>query len=129
VADFMGLVNLLTGRVTRAAGDESLVAIGGGDFRIRAPLPAGIAEGQAVQVAIRPENIHLTPWSDGASGLGAKILEVTFLGNVTDCHVTLDDGARMRIQGPAGLAFDVGQRVQVRFEGRHCTIFEEASPR
>ncbi|MGH7265654.1 MAG: ABC transporter ATP-binding protein [Candidatus Rokuibacteriota bacterium] len=129
VADFMGLVNLLTGRVTRAAGDESLVAIGGGDFRIRASLPGGIAEGQAVQVAIRPENIHLTPSSDGASGLGAKVLEVTFLGNVTDCHVALDDGARMRIQGPAGLAFDVGQRVQVRFEGRHCTIFEEASPR
>ena len=55
----------------------------------------------------------------------AKVVEVTFLGNLTDCHVTLDDGTRVRVQADPGAIFDVGQRVLVRFDARACTAFYE----
>ena len=131
VADFMGLVNLVPGRVARAAGDASLVTVGG-NHALRVTLPAGAREGQAVQVAIRPESIQLASPADGsASGadvVPAKVVDVTFLGNLTDCHVTLEDGTRVRVQADAGASLEVGQHVHVRFDSQLCTIFEEALP-
>ena len=124
VADFMGLVNLLPGRV---AGGASAVTIGR-EYSLGIALPPGAREGQAVQIAIRPENIRLSPFSDAAGApppdaVPAKVVEVTFLGNLTDCHVTLDDGTRVRVQAEPGAIFDVGQRVLVRLDGRACTAF------
>jgi len=123
VADFMGLVNLVPGRVARAAGDESVVAVGR-NHPLRVPLPASAREGQPVQVAIRPENVQLVS-ADGAptDAIAAKIVEATFLGNLTDCHVTLDDGTRLRVQAAPGEALEVGQRVHVRFDTERCTVF------
>ncbi len=100
VADFMGLVNLIPARVVRAAGEESVVAVGG-DHRITIPLPPDAVEHQAVQLAIRPENIHAMAATRAPSevdGLPGKIVEVTFLGNLIDCYAALDDGTRVRIQ-------------------------------
>jgi len=128
VADFMGLVNLLVGRVVRAAGDTSAVTLGGAALEVA--LPPGVREGQAVQVAVRPENVRLTPLPAAAAGAppaaaAAKVVEVTFLGNFTDCHVTLDDGTRVRVQAEPGASFDVGQRVLVRLDARACTVFHD----
>ena len=127
VADFMGLVNLIPGRVIRAAADESLVAIGG-DHPIALALPPGIAGGQPVQVAIRPESLRLAPLSHGpaASAAGtvpATVIDVTFLGNVIDCHVGLDDGTRIRLQVDPSQTIEVGQRVGVRFDSRATSVF------
>ena len=124
VADFMGLVNLLPGRVAR---DTSAVTFGGA-YSLGVALPPGAREGQAIQIAIRPENIRLAPFSEAAGApppdaVPAKVVEVTFLGNLTDCHVTLDDGTRVRVQAEPGAIFDVGQRVLVRLDGRACTAF------
>src|SRR5204863_6824923 len=87
VADFMGLINLLPGRVLRAAGPDSVVAVAG-LYRVPVTLPAGVAEGQTVQVAVRPEHLRVGPLpagaDDGTAGvLPGTVTEVTFLGNVT----------------------------------------------
>ncbi|MBI2207719.1 MAG: ABC transporter ATP-binding protein [Candidatus Rokubacteria bacterium] len=127
VADFMGLVNLLSGRVVRAAGDASLVALGGGQ-PLTLAVPPGIAESQAVQVAIRPESLTLrvltaAAAADTAEALVGKVADVTFLGNITDCHVTLDDGTRVRVQVDARQDLDVGQRVTLRFDRDTASVF------
>jgi iron(III) transport system ATP-binding protein len=129
VADFMGLVNLIPARVVRA-GENGLVAIG--DHHVGIELPPSLAEGQAVQLAIRPENVRAGALAgDGAPGrdvtgggavLG-KVAEVTFLGNLTDCHVTLADGTRVRIQADPALTLQVGQRVTVELDTRAATVF------
>jgi iron(III) transport system ATP-binding protein len=121
VADFMGLVNLIPGRVVRAAGDDSLVAVGGGT-PVGVALPPGAVAGQAVQVAVRPESLSLTAL--GASDLAGEVADVTFLGNLIDCHVTLDDGTRVRVQAGAGDALAVGQKVGVRFDRHATSVFE-----
>jgi ABC-type Fe3+/spermidine/putrescine transport system ATPase subunit len=124
VADFMGLVNLIPGRVVRAGADDGIVAVGG-EHPISAPLPPGAVAGQAVQVAIRPESLRLIPASagDGAGSVPGRVAEVTFLGNIIDCHVTLDDGTRVRIQVDPGQSPEVGQRVGIRFDGRQSSVF------
>jgi iron(III) transport system ATP-binding protein len=122
VADFMGLVNLITGRVVRAGGDEGIVAVGG-EHPISASLPPDVVAGQTVQVAIRPESLRLIPASATDSSVPGRVVEVTFLGNIVDCHVTLEDGTRVRIQVEPGQTPEVGQRVGVRFDSRQSSVF------
>jgi iron(III) transport system ATP-binding protein len=120
VADFMGLVNLLPGRVVRAAGDDSLVAIGG--TQVSLALAPGAVAGQAVQVAVRPESLSLT--APGGAELAGEVADVTFLGNLVDCHVTLADGTRVRVQAGAGDVLAAGQKVGVRLDGHATSVFE-----
>jgi iron(III) transport system ATP-binding protein len=124
VADFMGLVNLLPARVVRAAGETSVVAVAGG-HPIDVALPAGFAQGQTVHVAVRPESLRLTagPPADGAGVIAGRVADVTFLGNVTDCHLTLDDGTRVRVQVDPGETLEVGQRVAVRVDRDSTSVF------
>jgi iron(III) transport system ATP-binding protein len=131
VADFMGLVNLIPARVARA-GEDGVVTIG--EHRVGIALPAALAEGQAVQLAIRPENVRVSPLDAGGrdiAGAGVTgsgtipgaVAEVTFLGNLTDCYVTLADGTRVRIQADPALTLPVGQRVAVALDTRTATVF------
>ena len=102
VADFMGLVNLIPARVARGRRRASLRVGRRRATRSRVALPPGAAEGQAVQVAIRPESLRLArrrrPGRAPAASWPASVAEVTFLGNLIDCHVMLDDGTRVRVQ-------------------------------
>jgi iron(III) transport system ATP-binding protein len=117
VADFMGLVNIVPARVIRASGEDSVVALAG-EHRVGVPLPPAAREGDTVQVAVRPESLALT-----SEGIPGKVAEATYLGNVTDCHVTLHDGTRVRVQAAPGETLAVGQRVHVRLDGAACTVF------
>ena len=121
VADFMGLVNLIPGRVVRAAGDDSLVAVGGGS-PVGLALPPSAVAGQTVQVAVRPERLCVT--AHAPSELAGEVAEVTFLGNLIDCHVILDDGTRVRVQMAADGAVAAGQKVGLRFDRHAATVFE-----
>ena len=124
VADFMGLVNLLPAQVVTFAGDDSVVAVGG-EHPIAVALPPGTVAGQTVQVAVRPESVRLIPLSAaGTPGVvPGKIAEVTFLGNIIDCYVTLDDGTRIRAQVDSGRVLEVGQAVGVEFDSRQASVF------
>ncbi|HSB73049.1 MAG TPA: ABC transporter ATP-binding protein [Candidatus Methylomirabilis sp.] len=126
VADFMGLVNVLPGRVV--CPKDGIVALGG-DHRVRLPLPPGVREGMAVQVAVRPENITLVAPSgypvagDPAGLLPSRVTASTFLGNLTDYQVALDDGTPLRVQTHPLEIFDPGQRVYARIDCSQCTVF------
>ena len=124
VADFMGLVNLISARVVRTGDEDGLVAIGG-EHRVSAAVPPGAIAGEMVQLAIRPENLRLVPTAsgDGSGSVPGEVAEVTFLGNLIDCHVTLGDGTRVRVQLDPGQTPEVGQRVAIRFDGRQSSVF------
>jgi iron(III) transport system ATP-binding protein len=127
VADFMGLVNLLPGRVVRAAVDDGLISVAGGEpVRLSVGGPLGVGAG--VQVAIRPESLHLdiggTGLGDAAAVLRGKVAELTFLGNLIDCHMVLDDGTRVRVQADPDASLQVGQTLRVGFDPHACTVFE-----
>ena len=62
VASFTGASNLLAGRLLERDGDFGTVEANGGS-RLMASLPANVAAGEAVKIAVRPENVRL-----GANG-------------------------------------------------------------
>jgi iron(III) transport system ATP-binding protein len=127
VADFMGLINVLPSRVLRAAGADSLVVVGGTN-RVAVSLPAGVVEGQVVQLAVRPESLRVNPDAaglpDGAAGvLPGTVAQVTFLGNLTDYQLELADGTRIRWQAGSGDAIAVGQGVSVWLDRDSTSVF------
>jgi ABC-type Fe3+/spermidine/putrescine transport system ATPase subunit len=97
----------------------------GGEHPISVALPPGSVAGQTVQVAVRPESIRLV--SSSAAGaprtIAGKVVEVTFLGNIIDCHVTLGDGTRIRAQIDSGRVLEVGQAVGLEFDSRQASVF------
>jgi iron(III) transport system ATP-binding protein len=126
VADFMGLVNLIPVRISSVAGDEGTVAVGG-DHHLAVALPPGMTTGQTVQLAIRPESLRLMAPAAGAAlppgALAGKVTEVTFLGNLSDCHVALSDDTRVRVQVDAGQLLEVGQLVWLDLDTGAASVF------
>lgn len=59
VADFIGSINLFSGQVTRVEGDETLVEVAELGGPVRAATVPGIADGDAVTLAVRPEKLSI----------------------------------------------------------------------
>lgn len=78
--------------ILKAARNGSGVEAAEGAIR----LPAGSTPAEAIEIGVRPEDIRVTPWSDGAAAKPAKVFEVEPLGGYT--VVTLDAGSsRLRV--------------------------------
>jgi len=124
VADFMGLVNLVPGRVMDAKDGAGTIEAAG--LRLRIPLTDGAKPGEIIEVAIRPENIRLGP-DNGQDGLArATISDHTFLGNVSEYHARLDSGLVLRVQTHPLQCFAVGDSVAVEVDATQCTVFRAA---
>src|SRR3954464_8185908 len=67
VADFMGLVNLLPGKVRALVNGGGTVELSP-DFMLDVAALDGLKPGEGVDIAIRPENIRLTALASEASG-------------------------------------------------------------
>ena len=113
VADFMGLVNLLPGKVTAV---DTVVA---GPLTLRLSLPRDLTVGSSVDIAIRPEDIRL-----GSDGIPARVEEQSYLGNLSEYHVALADGTRLRVQAPALAQFPVGSTVALTVDADQCNVFK-----
>jgi iron(III) transport system ATP-binding protein len=119
VADFMGLVNLVPGTIV----DTGKGTVQAGSLRLDVPMPAGARAGEAIEVAIRPENIRLAP-ANGSSGfVPAKISDRVFLGNVSEYYATLDTGHVLRVQTHPLQHFSVGDVVAVEIDAAQCSVF------
>lgn len=112
VARFLGEVNWLHGVMRSDCADSPIG---------RVPV-AGIAEGQRVDVLIRPEGLHLCS-DPGAAGLPAVVMGTRLLGHSSLVRLKLGDGSeiRARIAGHAMPA--VGADVHIRAERDAIYIF------
>jgi iron(III) transport system ATP-binding protein len=80
VAGFTGASNQLAGRVVGRDGDFGLVETAPG-HRLLAVLPTLLAEGEAVRVAVRPENIRLgAEAGDGPNRFAGRVLSRRYQG-------------------------------------------------
>jgi iron(III) transport system ATP-binding protein len=124
VADFMGLVNLLPATVVAAENGRVRLNIGAG-WSIDVDMGTALRPGQSVEVAIRPESIRLQPAARAEQPhLVGKVSESTFLGNIVDYQVALDDGTALRVQTHPLEQFAVGDAVAVLVDAGQCTVFE-----
>jgi ABC-type Fe3+/spermidine/putrescine transport system ATPase subunit len=90
-----------------------------------ADVPVSAVPGQRVEIAVRPENIRLRRHDHAdQEQQAATVTECTFLGSIMEYHVTLRDGAVLRVQTHPLEQFAVGDKVAVRIDTSQCTVFE-----
>jgi iron(III) transport system ATP-binding protein len=117
----MGLVNIVPATVVDVAGERGTV-LAGSSFRLDMPVPDGTLKGDAIEIAIRPENIVLDMPNGSGSAL-AKVTERTFLGNINEYYATLDAGPVLRIQTHPLQQFAIGDTVAVKVDSSQCSVF------
>ena len=95
VSNFIGVANLLEGRVVRVLGPgrgEIEVAQGQDKARVPCQLAEGLAEGAEAVLSVRPENIDaLRDPQTLSSGIRGEVVQTIFLGNCQDCRVRWGD--------------------------------------
>ncbi len=124
VADFMGLVNLVPGTVRAVAGGRGQVELAN-DLALDVASIDGLAPGDSVDVAIRPENIRLGA-AAGATGPLATITSQVFLGNLSEYYATLASGQVLRVQTHPLQQFSVGDSVAIEVDATQCSVFRRA---
>jgi putrescine transport system ATP-binding protein len=103
VADFIGDVNLIEGKVTAIdAGSVTVASAPAG--HVRAPAAAQIGPGDRVWVALRPEKLRIAtarPPTD-ENCVAATVWEIGYLGDRCVYKLRLDDGSVMKAAIAAG---------------------------
>ncbi|MDE2368237.1 MAG: polyamine ABC transporter ATP-binding protein [Burkholderiales bacterium] len=97
VADFIGNVNLMDGRLSVDEPDH--VVIDCADCRHYVGHGITGSVGMAVTVALRPEKIHLARRQpdDAFNTVRGKIKEIAYFGSFTVYHLTLASGALLKV--------------------------------
>src|SRR5262249_49136257 len=97
VADFVGNVNLIEGRVVEAGTDTTVIesALVG---RVRAGAAPGAKPGDTVWVALRPEKIRLSLEQRAATenGVSGTVRDIAYLGDLSIYKVALENGFVMQ---------------------------------
>jgi iron(III) transport system ATP-binding protein len=80
VAGFTGATNVIEGKVASAR--DGAIALGANE-RLIARLGAGVADGAAVKIALRPDNVDLSPVGDGPNRFAAVVRSRHYQGTQT----------------------------------------------
>jgi putrescine transport system ATP-binding protein len=96
VADFVGDVNLIEGRIVEAGADTVIESAAAG--RLRAGPAGGVKPGDTVWVALRPEKVRLAHEKPAASEncVAGCVRDIAYLGDLSVYKVQLDGGFVMQ---------------------------------
>jgi ABC-type Fe3+/spermidine/putrescine transport system ATPase subunit len=128
VANFVGKVNFLTGRLATASGDcfEIDTPVG----RIRGPSVEGIAIGTTVTVAIRPERMYRHAGGESIGDrnvLVGRIEFQTYAGNLVHQVVRLANGSSALLESrPGEPVGGVGDEIHVAWNVGDAVVIDEA---
>jgi putative spermidine/putrescine transport system ATP-binding protein len=122
VASFIGLTNLIPGRIVERTGAGAAIATAVGT--LHGGGPPDLEPGAAAVLSVRPENLGLDAAGgdpagappDAVNRLPGTVRERTFLGSLFDYRVEVGRGTVLRVQGGVKAVHQVGAPVTVSFE-------------
>ena len=122
VASFTGASNLLAGRVMTRNGEFGKVEAGG--HELTALLPAGVKAGEAVKVAVRPENVRLGV--NGAADTNrftARIAGQRYQGTQTVYELAVLGTRLEAFELGTSMRYTVGSDVEVELPPALCWAY------
>jgi spermidine/putrescine transport system ATP-binding protein len=121
VADFIGDINIVPGRVIGQSGTDLQIRLAG---EADVTLPGTAVKGDSVSVAIRPEKV--VPGKAGnKGGLNGTIGNIVFFGAGTNIHLALKDGTEfiVRVQGDAA-GYEIGATIGLTFNPDSAKVLD-----
>jgi putrescine transport system ATP-binding protein len=99
VADFIGDVNIITGRAA-PNGEKVAISWAEGQPDIKGTSTKTFSAGQEIHFAIRPEKVGISIDEpvDAANRFQGKVLDIAYLGNISTYHVALPNGQIIKSQ-------------------------------
>jgi iron(III) transport system ATP-binding protein len=122
VANFTGASNSIDGRVIRTEGEFGTIEAAAG-YRLTALLPAGIPQGDAVRIALRPDNVQFNPQGNGPNRFDAEILAQHYRGVQTVYELSLFGGRIEAVDVGSAPRFPVGSKVTIAIPPNACWAF------
>ncbi len=126
VAEFIGRMNFFSGNVTPAHTVQT-----GKGLTIAVPVPADIASGAPVNVAVRPERARLSRDKPaGGLALRGTVRQVLYLGSTREFHLDLEGGERGIVEMPndgSAVPFDTGAAVWLAAAFENCLVLPARS--
>jgi iron(III) transport system ATP-binding protein len=123
VANFTGASNLFDGRVLERFGKFGTVE-GISGFRLTALLPVNVMVGEAVTIAVRPENVRIG--SNGAVGpnrFTARVAGQRYQGTQTIYELAAFGGRLEAVELGTSIRYAVGSNVEVVLSPAHCWAY------
>jgi ABC-type Fe3+/spermidine/putrescine transport system ATPase subunit len=121
VAEFVGMANRLAGKVSTRAGDGYAVRLEDGSTQ-EASGPEGLAEGDAVSLIVRPEDVRLD-----SGGVPATVRSVSYLGPSRSVRLDTEHLGELvaTVPGSAGPVAE-GDRTGVAWSPRDAWLVRPA---
>ncbi|HKR70281.1 MAG TPA: ABC transporter ATP-binding protein [Streptosporangiaceae bacterium] len=128
VAGFIGTSNVLTGNAGKVSSSEAVIEVSA-DERIIVPTrDAAVAQGEPLEVTVRPEKIELgtQPPPAGCCALRGTVTEVVYLGTSTNFTIATTTGAEIVVfQQNSASASDVvarGDSIWLSWQPQHSYL-------
>lgn len=97
VADFIGEVNLIEGKIANSTEQSCKITWPGGT--ITAKPQVKLTKGTEVRFAIRPEKVAIASKKPtGNNAIKGKVLDIAYLGNISTYHVETQSGQVIKAQ-------------------------------
>jgi spermidine/putrescine transport system ATP-binding protein len=129
VADFIGETSFLGGKVREQNGRTVTVALDGG-LTVRAESDKTLANGVEVNVAIRPEKMHIKAVNGAANQFVGRVESIVYIGTDTHYGVRLKGNQLVRVReqnnapGSRPVAAE-GDEVTVSFSAEAARVLTE----
>jgi len=124
VADFIGETNFINGRLTTAEDKKGVVESSIGSIQ-SINVNNEIAVSEPVLCSIRPESISIeNSLVPGGNRFRAKVLNLTYLGNVEEYQLLIEDKQEMKavLHNPSGHERHPGDAVYVSFDPKDVVL-------
>jgi iron(III) transport system ATP-binding protein len=123
VAYFTGASSLLTGRVLERNGEFGIIDAGG--HRLTALMAANVKAGEAVKIAVRPENVRLDA-PDGTepnNRFTARVASQRYQGTQTIYELAMLGGRLEALELGTSMRHAVGSDVEVVLPATMCWAY------
>ncbi|MFN3943340.1 MAG: ABC transporter ATP-binding protein [Allosphingosinicella sp.] len=122
VARFVGspAMTLAPGEIVPGTGRHARVRLAGGDEVETRVAREGLADGERVQLGLRPEHVAVT---EPEGGIAAEAVLVERLGDRTLVYARLPDGLEVTAQDEGASRIRMGDRIGLRIDGAAAHIF------
>ncbi len=125
VASFLGTANIINGIVADASDREmGVVNIDDDVGQLSVILSNGLAAGDALQIVVRPEDIHATTEqpADQSNVLAGVVDLLNYQGGYAECFVHVG-AIRLRCIVHQSLRAKAGDKIWLSVDPQHCVIF------
>jgi len=126
VADFVGAINFIDATVKDMDLQRHVMVLDSEVGLIQLPIQENFKVADAVQVCVRPENVHLSdtpPSIDHANRYEGTVDQKIFLGEVLDFQVKIREKLILARVHPSQLT-PIDQPIHVYFDPRGCVVFK-----